>query len=503
MATWRQIPRSRRLIARPPRNLLQWLRLREIRPIQNFNLPLSIYRSLKRSIATKDEVNRDAYFYVMTAMNVKTVAMKLQFRPRFYLEFKDVMEIWFMISEVCRYYDEFIAYARDNGVIQVLFRLLRAFYRPYQMIIQLIWVKKECLQILCEINFVICRDKINPFDSLFLRELESILRSDDGLLLSMAILNVDANLSSRIKDEYQRTLSLTQELRVQAPEVFYSLWKKFKECLHITVETKKFRKGYHSILKKNNAVESLVHEAFCLASCIESLLRKPLVEDVRHLLLLASLRLQDLLRIICGLLNVYQRICLCELCKELAFRLVTAGLPRLLLVLMTILLNSSVSHLLLIEGCLRSVSGMLYAISRASYRLEFWYCMFTVSDIDRLLRICEEHPNRQYAAYTTEEIRDALMTARSVVSSIKPAEYVLDPSFQAIGFDLVREVPPNEPLLSIRKCYLRLWGCRMSTEYVFFLLRSGLEKMFTRAISSWPDHVYWTEVNIPPCWCES
>lgn len=448
-----EAPRPTRLIARPPRNLLQWLRQREIRPTQNRNLPTPVFKGLIVSLTDNDR-NTPADIFVKIGLDIRDLREEIQFKPEPHV--KDMLRrLIFSWSEVteCHLKEEAnFNFALDHGFLEICFHMLRKLYSLCEAPCK-VSIRKSCFLFLWKLIHQARRQNRSKSVEFATKEIESILRHNRGLMFSLTLMKVSKQLPCPVQARYQRAISLAGDLRLQTPDVFDCLRRKFKEGIHSEIRSFTFGKGFHSILNMHSGLANIVHEAYCLASCIESLFSQTLVEDVRRLILLASLRLQDLLLIIHTLIVTYPRHCSCETCMVLPEKLIFAGLPRLIHVLISVILSASVAQLRLIEAIFEDLSAIIIQIIHLySQDLVMWYVMYPLPDFVGLHRVCDVAEtwllgNYNQIHYTRRRV--CLEDAEELIRSFQPVQYILERPFREIVIDLEREYCLHDKVLSI------------------------------------------------------
>lgn len=485
-----EAPKPTRLIARPPRNLLQWLRLREIRPIPHRNLPASVYRNLGR-LQTNFCEDGVVSTYIMLVMKIKNICQELRFGPNFNSILTDIKEIAVKFLRHSRFKKQYFLFALENGLLEILFVTLQALYTPWSTAH---WMRKLFLVFFYEMIGLVCYDSPEEYRRLLLHQFRSLLNFEDGLMLPLAIICAEQKLSVNIEMQvnYRQSIFLSESLHSHAPDVYYRLWKKFKEGMYIAVTSFEFHTVYHNIVQMSFVVENIVHEAYTLACCVESLFRQPLVGGVRHLILLASLRLQELLWLIHGLLTVWPLYCGCDRCQTLPDRIINAGLTRLIYILVSFFDLVSVSDLNLIEAFFEKLADIIMHITWGYSSSWTWYTLYSVPELNVLLNICENGENVPFVVDMNEWMW-RLATVRSIVSEVQRAKLLVEPPFRNIPMQIERALPPNEPILSLLKLK-RFKGRVFALDFMFSIKRFH-DEVCEKVVQIWPDKQYWRDVN--------
>ena len=139
------------------------------------------------------------------------------------------------------------------------------------------------------------------------------------------------------------------------------------------------------------------------------------------------------------------------------------------------------------------MTGIVSLLAKSfSRRSGLWYTLYHLPDIDAILRICRNPPNRR-AASSAGKYESRLMLARQLVQGIRPPQYILEPPFRGIVFDLDGEIPRREPFASI-------FGLRKFQSDCLFLSKFVLPTNACHSVardmvfSNWPEKAFWRKL---------
>lgn len=472
-------------MSRAPSNLLQWLRWREHG--RRRDLPVRIISGLltSRSIRREEGIKK----YVLVVMLLTKISKCLQFQSSFNsswyrLALMNLQDLWVKIIHPANHLGrEYLKDALDNGLLMIMKSFVLLVHSPCIKSNVKGWIRPRAMMFFSDLSFLIKRFGLDQYQHKYVLTTHDILLHSKSITISMSILTIHIRLPEPMGSEFFKMVSLKAPLRQESKDL-YPLFEKFKEAIYHSFLTFQMDVCYHCVIRMDGVIEKIVHEAYCTASCVESIFRLEETTETIHKLYFASNKLQELLWIISELLIVYPEHCKCADCSILSQRLVKAGVPRLFYVLTSVMTSLSDTRLSFIEPFAETLADLIaYFTQFSSPHLVVWYTLYTLTDMERLISICSNEWNT-----TSDAIyfRSILLNAYKTVSKTLPVEYILHPMFHDIPFQLNREVPPYEPLLSIRKLNL--------DHPVLLPMKGTISLMEDKIEINWLDREFWKNI---------